>query len=128
MKRNHVPLLALALFLSLALGTVEAADISLTFDGFCDGMTFTTGGSPPVVGSQCGCTSGIAFGTLGVNGGSQAAHFSYAVDADYNGLHTLIRGNHTWEIWNQAGLINSGTWSNGCPVGVVDAPSAASRR
>lgn len=99
---------------------------SLSFDGFCDGVTITrVAGTPVFTGAFCGCVNYNFIATLSGSGSNLALHL-HPNEAELGFVvQYIIRADRTWEVYNESGLLNSGTWSGGCPLFVdgVDKPS-----
>ena len=99
---------------------------SLRFDTFCDGVTITrVPGTPLFTGNFCGCITASFIATLGGSGSNLALHL-HPNEAELGlVVQYIIRADRTWELYGASGLLNSGTWSGGCPVFVdgVELPS-----
>lgn len=106
-------LLALTLVAAVPHNRAEGTTFDISFDGFCDGMSFT--GTPtPASGVQCGCISDSFWGTRS----PRAAHVTHDPAGGAGGFHTVVnRRTMEWRHIDQNGLIlNSGTFSLGCPA------------
>lgn len=98
---------------------MEFAGRTLSFDGFCDGVSLDFPGGEYANGSQCGCVTSAVWGNK--RGG---AHLTNDPAGAYADIHTVLRGDGTWALYSPTGLLNSGTWSNNCPLNPESLPSA----
>ncbi|MGH8427351.1 MAG: hypothetical protein ACRES7_05120 [Gammaproteobacteria bacterium] len=106
---------------------------SITFDGYCDGMTITipgSAGAPGAQGAHIGSCLGYTANVYGV-AGSKGVGFADLGDEQGGAppLYWVIGANHTWIIYDDCGfgnecVLNSGTWSYGTP----DAPAKGGAR
>lgn len=123
--KRHILLLitGLALASSAQAGPIlTSKTLNIKFNGFCDGLRFTTNTDTGIVtGNRTGCESAPVGGVVGTVLGTRQGG---AVILDYTGfdLSIVIRDNKTWSYRNLNGtLFNSGTWS----VGVAAIAQAA---
>jgi hypothetical protein len=140
MKKGIVFLLVLvvALVFGVAVAGAERvaperglAGFDLTFDSYSDGMSLSTANQATtlVTGTHCGSLSGNVMGSktlLPMDARVNAAVMTDTGDgtSPYGGYTTYLGFDHTFEIWDSAGLINSGTWSFGCPAPLTEGSSA----
>jgi hypothetical protein len=128
-------MLAFAVMFTGMLAT-EARAIDISFDGFCDGMSFEFSGSTFMVGGvQTGCVSGRIIGNVGVDVGpffpTPGVGLNIcARDQDFGGadFYLINWTQGTWALYRTIGgelpfLLNSGTWSFGAPLSAADLPA-----
>ena len=103
--------LAAAVFAAAALcaTTAQAKTVSITFDGFCNGLDITTSKNAPVITSvENGCAAG-AGGGVGVFG--KLKNYSgknYAIGENYDDGDNQYDGEEFWVI--SAPLVTGGTY------------------
>ncbi|MBQ0943526.1 hypothetical protein KAK07_09275 [Ideonella sp. 4Y16] len=119
MKTKILLGLSLAALTSFAQAAIPK-DIS--FDGYCDGMTFTKNGDGTVSGSSIGCVTDPVHGFMGKVKTQGPAYIVTAYGVVFTGsaaLTFIIRDDGTWAIERADGTgtpVNSGTWTAGAPA------------
>jgi hypothetical protein len=109
--------LSLAALTSFAHAGATAIPSSIMFDGYCDGMTFSSAGGGFITGSSIGC---LADPLHGVDAkvkkqGPSYVVTAYGVTLGGMGLTFIINENGTWYIERADGsgtFVNSGTWTD----------------
>lgn len=108
-------------------GVLPHGTTSITFDGYCDGMTIMIPGSAGAPGAQGAHTGTCEGGDVNVYGvaGSKGVEFvdRNEPEGNFNNIVWIINANHTWRLYggpDNCGvsecLLNLGTWSSGTPA------------
>lgn len=102
-------LVAIALLATAMAGTAQGRTVSITFDGFCNGLNITTSQHNPLVKSvENGCANGAGggVGVLGKIDGYSGRHYAIGENYDDGAGHYI--GEEFWIV--SAPVVTGGTY------------------
>lgn len=102
-----------ALFGDMLVGTT----VNLQADIFCDAWTITKVDASTYIGESCGCSTYTFLGTLSGTGGQKALHL-HPNEAEFGfPAQVIIGADRSLKFCVSSGVVNTDTWSGGCPGG-----------